>query len=277
MSKIISSPQNPLIKNILLLEEKARERKLQNLIVIEGFREIRLALLSGFTITTLIYCKELIDNKELNKLVSHTISSFEMAEVPTEIYNRLAYRKDNGGVIALANPKRLLFRDIKLSSNPLLLILESIEKPGNLGAILRTADAANLDAVIICDPQTDIYNPNSIRSSLGCIFTMPIVTSTTEHTIMWLKSNKISMFSTALTATHFYHETDFRHASAIIMGSESTGLSQKWLDETDHLIKIPMNGKIDSMNVSASAAIVVFEALRQRNFTQTKNPSASVF
>ena len=276
MSKIISSTQNPLIKNILLLEEKARERKLQNLIVIEGFREIRLALLSGFTITTLIYCKELINNKELNNLVSHAISSFEMAEIPVEVYNRLAYRKDTGGVIALANPKRLLFRDIKLSSNPLLLILESIEKPGNLGAILRTADAANLDAVIICDPQTDIYNPNSIRSSLGCIFTMPVVTSTTEHTILWLRSNKIEMFATALTATHFYHENDFRHASAIIMGSEATGLSQKWLDETDHLVKIPMNGKIDSMNVSASAAIVVFEALRQRNFTQTKNPSASV-
>jgi TrmH family RNA methyltransferase len=277
MLKIISSLQNPLIKNILLLEEKARERKLQNLIVIEGFREIRLSLLSGFTITALIYCKDLINNKELNKLVSNTISSFEMIEVPLEIYNRLAYRKDSGGVIALANPKRHLFRDIKLSRNPLLLVLESVEKPGNLGAILRTADAANLDAVIICDPQTDIYNPNSIRSSLGCIFTMPIVTSTTEHTIMWLRSNKIEMFGTALTATHFYHENDFRHASAIIMGSEATGLSQKWLDETDHLIKIPMNGKIDSMNVSASAAIVVFEALRQRNFTQTRNPSASAF
>jgi RNA methyltransferase, TrmH family len=277
MSKIISSLQNPLIKNILLLEEKARERKLQNLIVIEGFREIRLAFQSGFTITTLIYCRELIDNKELNKLVSQSLSSFEMAEVPAEIYNKLAYRKDSGGVIALANPKRLLFRDIRLSRNPLLLVLESIEKPGNLGAILRTADAANLDAVIICDPQTDIYNPNSIRSSLGCIFTMPVVTSTTEHTIIWLRSNKIAMYGTALTATHIYYENDFRHASAIIMGSEATGLSQKWLDETDHLIKIPMNGKIDSMNVSVSAAIVVFEALRQRNFIQTKNPSASAF
>jgi TrmH family RNA methyltransferase len=277
MTKIISSLQNPLIKNILLLEEKPRERKIQNLIVIEGFREIRLALQSGFTITTLIYCKDLINDQELNKLVSQAISSFEMAEVPAEIYNKLAYRKDYGGVIALANPKRLLFRDIKLSRNPLILVLESVEKPGNLGAILRTADAANLDAVIICDPQTDIYNPNSIRSSLGCIFTMPVVTSTTEHTIMWLRSNKIAMYATALTATHFYHENDFRHASAIIMGSEANGLSQKWMDETDHLIKIPMNGKIDSMNVSASAAIVVFEALRQRNFIQIKNPSASEF
>jgi TrmH family RNA methyltransferase len=275
MTKLISSLQNPLIKNILLLEEKPRERKSQNLIVIEGFREIRLALLSGFTITTLVYCKELIHDEELNNLVAHTLSSIEMAEVPAEIYNKLAYRKDYGGVIALANPKRLLFRDIKLSRNPLILVLESIEKPGNLGAILRTADAANLDAVIICDPQTDIYNPNSIRSSLGCIFTMPVVTSTTEHTIMWLRSNKITMYATALTAAHFYHESDFRHTAAIIMGSEANGLSQKWMDETDHLIKIPMNGKIDSMNVSASAAIVVFEALRQRNFTQTKSPSAS--
>ena len=275
MTKLISSLQNPLIKNIQLLEEKPRERKIQNLIVIEGFREIRLAALSGFTITTLIYCRELIDNKELNNLVSHALSSFEMAEVPLDIYNKLAYRKDYGGVIALANPKRLLFRDIKLSRNPLILVLESVEKPGNLGAILRTADAAYLDAVIICDPQTDIYNPNSIRSSLGCIFTMPVVTSTSEHTIMWLKSNKIAMFATALTATHFYHETDFRHASAIIMGSEATGLSQIWMDEADHLIKIPMNGKIDSLNVSASAAIVIFEALRQRNFIQLKNHAAS--
>jgi RNA methyltransferase, TrmH family len=277
MSKIISSLQNPLIKNIILLEEKPRERKLQNLIVIEGFREIRLALQSGFTVTTLLYCRELIDNKELDNLLSHTLSSFEMAEVPVEIYNRLAYRKDNGGVIALANPKRLLFRDIRLSRNPLILVLESVEKPGNLGAILRTADAANLDAVIICDPQTDIYNPNAIRSSLGCIFTMPVITSTTEHTIMWLKSNKVTMFCTALTATRYYHETDFRHSSAVIMGSEANGLSQKWFDEADHLIKIPMNGKIDSLNVSASAAIVVFEALRQRNFIQTKNHAASEF
>ena len=245
--------------------------------MIEGFREIRLALQSGFNITTLIYCRELINDKDLNNLVSQALRSFEMLEVPAEIYNKLAYRKDYGGVIALANPKRLLFRDIKLSRNPLILVLESVEKPGNLGAILRTADAANLDAVIICDPQTDIYNPNSIRSSLGCIFTMPVVTSTTEHTIMWLRSNKIAMYATALTATHFYHENDFRHASALIMGSEASGLSQKWMDETDHLIKIPMNGKIDSMNVSASAAIVVFEALRQRNFIQIKNHAASEF
>jgi TrmH family RNA methyltransferase len=146
--------------------------------------------------------------------------------------------------------------------------LESVEKPGNLGAILRTADAANLDAVIICDPQTDIYNPNAIRSSLGTIFTMPVVTSTSEQTIAWLRLNKIKMFATALSATQVYHEMQFRVPAAIIMGSEATGLSKRWLDEADCLIHIPMLGKIDSMNVSASAAIVIFEALRQRNFTK---------
>jgi TrmH family RNA methyltransferase len=267
MSKLVTSLQNPLIKNVLLLEEKPRERKIQNLIVIEGVRETRLALISGFTVTTLFYCREFINDKELDALLKQAVSSFELIEIPAEIYNRIAYRKDCEGLIALANPKRILFRDLKLSSNPLILVMESIEKPGNLGAILRTADAGNLDAVIICDPQTDIFNPNAIRSSIGCIFTMPVVTSTTEHTIAWLRSNRVSMMATALTATHYYHETNYRQPTAIIMGSEAHGLSQKWLDEADHLIKIPMRGKIDSMNVSASAAIVVFEALRQRNFS----------
>jgi RNA methyltransferase, TrmH family len=266
MSKMISSIQNPEIKNILLLQEKPRERKSQNLMVIEGVSEIRLALASGFTIASLFYCREFIRDKDLQALISQTVTSFEMAEVTPEVYNRMAYRKDYGGMIALASAKRLLFRDIKPGNCPLLLVLETVEKPGNLGAILRTADAAGLDAVIICDPQTDIYNPNAIRSSIGCIFTVPVVTSTTEHTISWLRSNKITMFATALTATRYYHEEQYRNPCAIIMGSESSGLSQKWLDEADYLIKIPMRGKIDSMNVSVSAAVVIFEALRQRNF-----------
>jgi TrmH family RNA methyltransferase len=266
MSKFISSLQNPLIKNVLLLEEKPRERKVQNLIVIEGFREVRLALMAGFTVTTIFYCKEFIGSEELNTLISHDFTTFEMIELPGEIYNRLAYRKDHGGVIALANPKRILLKDLKLSKNPLVLVLESVEKPGNLGAILRTADAGNLDAVIICDPQTDIYNPNAIRASIGCIITMPVVTSSTDQTIRWLRANSISMFATALTAVHFYHESNLKVSAAIIMGSEANGLSEQWLDEADHLIKIPMHGKIDSMNVSASAAVVVFEALRQRGF-----------
>jgi len=267
MIKMISSLQNPLIKNLLLLQEKPRERKQQNLIVIEGIREIKLALMAGFTVTDLIYCRELIPEDELKAIISGSIVLMNLVEVPVEIYNRIAYRKDHEGVIGLANPKRILFHDLNPGSSSLFLVLESVEKPGNLGAMLRTADAANLDAVIICDPQTDIYNPNTIRPSIGCIFTMPLVTATTTETISWLRSNNIRMFGTALTATRFYHETDLSGPAAIIMGSEAYGLSKAWLDGADELIKIPMNGKIDSMNVSASAAIVVFEALRQRKFT----------
>ena len=131
----------------------------------------------------------------------------------------------------MATPVRLVFNDLQLSPNPLILVLETVEKPGNLGALLRTADAGKLDAVIICDPQTDIYNPNAIRSSVGCIFTMPVVTSTTEDTIAWLKSKKITSFATALTAKHLYHETDFRKPAAIVMGSEANGLSTNgWME-----------------------------------------------
>ena len=189
-----------------------------------------------------------------------------MVEVSTAVFNRMAYRNDRDGLIALAEPRRLEFGDLRLRETPLLLVLETVEKPGNLGALLRTADAANLDAVIICDPQTDIYNPNAIRSSIGCIFTMPVVTASSEGAINWLHASGIKMFGTALTATHHYHETDFRHPAAIIMGSEANGLSGAWLEGADDLIKIPMMGKIDSMNVSASAAIVIFEAMRQRGF-----------
>jgi len=266
MVKIISSLQNPLIKNVILLSDKPRARKEQNRIVIEGQREIRLAAVSGFCITDLFFCPAMIKETDLRSLALHIEKPIELTEVTADVFNRMAYRKDSGGVVALAEPRRLQFNHLQLSKKPLLLVLETVEKPGNLGALLRTADAAGLDAVIICDPQTDIYNPNAIRSGIGCIFTMPVVTTTSGETINWLRAAGIRMYGTALTATHFYHETDFRQPAAIIMGAEATGLSDKWLDGADDLIKIPMRGKIDSMNVSASAAVVIFEAMRQRNF-----------
>ena len=265
MSRVITSLQNPLIRNVLLLGEKPRARKEQNRIVIEGLREIRLALASGFVITDLFYAPEFVSDSDLASL-SPNDRNVERVEVSTAVFNRLAYRNDRDGLIALAEPRRLEFGDLRLRETPLLLVLETVEKPGNLGALLRTADAANLDAVIICDPQTDIYNPNAIRSSIGCIFTMPVVTASSEGAINWLCASGIKMFGTALTATHHYHETDFRQPAAIIMGSEANGLSGAWLEGADDLIKIPMMGKIDSMNVSASAAIVIFEAMRQRGF-----------
>lgn len=266
MTKQITSLQNPLIKNMILLQEKPRERLKQQLAVIEGLREVKLAIASGFTVTMILYSPEFLDSAELSKILKETGSAFKLVEITPDLFNKLAYRKDTGGIIATVVPKRLHFDDLRIGSHPLFLVLETVEKPGNLGAILRTADAANLDGVIICDPQTDIYNPNAIRSSLGCIFTMPVVTSTTEQTIAWLREKGIRSFGTALTASTFYHETDYRLPAAIIMGSEAFGLSRMWLDQADELVKIPMQGKVDSMNVSASAAVVVFEAKRQRGF-----------
>ncbi|MDP1621848.1 MAG: RNA methyltransferase [Bacteroidales bacterium] len=265
MSKIISSLQNPVIKNVLLLSEKPRAREEQNRIVIEGLREIRLAIVSGFNITDLFFSPELVSMAEVQSLL-HQSQQTELTEVSRDVYNRMAYRKDSGGLIALAEPRRLGFSDLQLSKQPLLLVLETVEKPGNLGALLRTADAANLDAVIICDPQTDIYNPNAIRSGIGCVFTMPVVTASSEDAIAWMRGSGIKMFGAALTATRYYHKSNFVRPAAIVMGSEANGLSNTWLESVDDLIKIPMMGKIDSMNVSVSAAIVIFEALRQRDF-----------
>jgi TrmH family RNA methyltransferase len=145
-------------------------------------------------------------------------------------------------------------------------VLESVEKPGNLGAILRTADAAGLDSVIICDPQTDFYNPNVIRSSIGCIFTNQVASATSDETLAWLKKNNITPYSTYLKASRPYHAVDFTKPSAIVMGTESTGLSDTWITPDQNPIIIPMQGRIDSMNVSTAAAVVVFEARRQRGF-----------
>jgi TrmH family RNA methyltransferase len=168
--------------------------------------------------------------------------------------------------LAVAEQKVHEITNIKLSASPLVLILESVEKPGNLGAILRTADAAGIDAVIICDPLTDFYNPNVIRSSIGCVFTTQIASATSEDTIQWLKKNGISIYCTYLKASKQYHLVDYKIPSAIVMGTESTGLSDLWVERSDANIIIPMHGKIDSMNVSTAAAVVVFEAKRQRGF-----------
>ncbi|HNY01874.1 MAG TPA: RNA methyltransferase [Bacteroidales bacterium] len=265
MTRIITSLQNPAIKNVILLSEKPRARREQNRIVIEGAREIRQAMGNGFAVTDLFICRE-IAGREAGALPANVTREPECFEVTAEVFNRMAYREDSGGMIALAEPRRLTLAGLDPGPNPLLLVLETVEKPGNLGAILRTADAAGLHAVIVCDPQTDIYNPNAIRSSLGCIFTLPVVTASSEETLAWLKTLGITAYGTALPATRFYHEADFTGPSAIIMGSEAAGLSRIWIEGAGQLIRIPMLGKVDSMNVSVSAAIVVFEALRQRGF-----------
>jgi TrmH family RNA methyltransferase len=258
----ITSPQNQKIKNLLALE-KARERKHQNVFVIEGIKELSLAIQSGYTLSSVFFNPEIISAEAVADI---TGDKKLLIPVLGSVFEKIAYRGSTGGIIAIAAQKRHPLSSLTLSRNPLLLVLESVEKPGNLGAILRTADAAGLDAVIICDPQTDFYNPNVIRSSVGCVFTTPIASATSTETIGWLRENQIQCLATFLEASKPYHTIDLTKPSAIVMGTESTGLSQSWIDTATETIIIPMQGKIDSLNVSTAAAIVVFEANRQRGF-----------
>lgn len=263
MIEKISSTQNPKIKNIVKLQQKSTERKSQNLIVIEGLREISLAVKAGFTIKSVFICSDIV----LPEVVMNELKlDFQYFDVSKDVYNKLAYRESTEGVIVLAEPKFYQLDNLKLRENPIIIILESVEKPGNLGAILRTADAAKVDAVIISDPLTDIYNPNIIRSSVGCVFTNQLVACSSDDAIQWLKRKGIKSHAAALTAKKYYHQMDLSGPVAFVMGTEADGLTDKWLKNTDEQVIIPMSGEIDSLNVSISTAILVFEAMRQRNF-----------
>ncbi len=262
--EIISSLQNPKIKNIVKLS-KSKERKEQGLFIIEGARELSLALSADYEINSIYVCPSLFSKSNYPDVLNK-ISENKIFEVTEAVFEKIAYREGSDGLLILAQPKNHTLADLKIPENPFIIVLEAVEKPGNLGAILRTADAALVDAVIICDTATDIYNPNAIRSSVGCIFTVQTAVCTSEEALNFLKKNEIASFAAELQASKWYQETDFTHPSAIIMGTEADGLTEFWLSNADARIKIPMRGKIDSLNVSVSTAILTFEAMRQRGF-----------
>lgn len=262
--KQITSLQNPLIKKTLVLKDKSRERKKSNLFVLEGARELQLALKGNYSINTLFFCKDLISEQAITDLIKNN-STTNVIEVNLDVYQKIAYRATTEGVVALVKSKNHSLTNLELYNNkPLILVAEAPEKPGNIGALLRTADAANLDAVIIANPKTDLYNPNIIRSSVGCVFTTKIATGSTSEIIAYLKENNIATYCAALTASKTYTTVDYTSGSAIVVGTEATGLSKEWLSNSNQNIIIPMEGQIDSMNVSVAAAVVIFEAKRQR-------------
>ena len=262
MQKFISSLQNPVVKRILQLQEKARARKKENAFVVEGIREIELAIKGGFKLKELFFTAELFPAEKVENFIPFPA---EATQLSPEVYEKIAYRGSTEGVIAIFDTKELSLENIQLSNeNPLILIAEAPEKPGNIGALLRTADAANVDAVLIANPKTDLFNPNIIRSSVGCVFTNQLATGTTSEIIAFLKQHKIAIFGAALQASVPYHTVDFTGGSAIVVGTEATGLSEEWLTNTTQNIIIPMEGAIDSMNVSVAAGILIFEAKRQR-------------
>ena len=265
MLKNISSFQNPLIKKVLLLQEKAKERKKSSLFIIEGKREIKLALKGGYKINTLLFCSDIISENDVSNFLNTDVNN--LIKISIEVYKKIAYRTSTEGIIAISESKDLALSNLKLKDhNQLILVAEAPEKPGNIGAILRTADAANVDAVIIANPKTDLYNPNIIRSSIGCVFTNTIAIGNTSEIIIFLKNKNISIYSAILQESEAYYTCNFKESSAIVVGTESNGLSSQWRDESKKNIHIPMQGEIDSMNVSVATGILLFEVKKQRNF-----------
>lgn len=289
----ISSGQNPKIKKLLELQAKSKARRDSGLFVVEGVREIEHCLEAGFEADTLFHCPEI-----LPQLPPWVPATAHIEEVSAAVYAKVAYREGTEGLIAEIRERRLALADLDgllglaagnspddpagySPSNkagkdtepapdgsdikaPLIMVLESVEKPGNLGAVLRSADAAGADAVFICDPLTDIYNPNLIRASIGAVFTVPVIACSSEDAIAWLRERDFAILTAQLQDSSLYYESDMKDATAIVMGTESTGLSDLWRRAATAHIRIPMLGRLDSLNVSVSAAILLFEAIRQR-------------
>ncbi len=262
--KFISSTKNPLIKEVLRLQQKSSYRKKTRKFVVEGRREVRLALDASYKFDYLLIQPEILGLDYLQQLKSKYQLDAEIIEISLEVYKRLAYRDSTEGILGVGLWKDHSFSQLKLSKNPLLLIAENIEKPGNIGAMLRTADAANLDALVIANPITDLYNPNIIRSSVGGVFTVPVVLAQTSEVIEYLKSKNIKLFAATLQNSNAYFKEDYTKPAAIAVGSEAQGLTEEMRRAAYKNILIPMEGKLDSLNVSVSAAILIFEAKRQR-------------
>lgn len=263
MIKQISSLSNPLVKQITALET-AHERRQTGLFTIEGLREIELACKAGYNMQTLLYCPQYTQPQHLQP-IEPFLQNTELIETSAPVFEKLAYRKHIPNAIAIAATKPLLPNRLTLSANPLVVVIDNVEKPGNLGAILRTADAAAIDALLVCNPQTDVYNPNVIRASLGAVFTCPIAVCSAADAIAFLSSLHLAVYAAALTPQAVnYQILPLHNPCALLFGSEAYGLSPMWLQAAHAHAIIPMFGEVNSLNVSVSAGIFIYEALRQR-------------
>jgi len=249
------------------LQEKARLRKEMGLFVVEGRRELEHCLDAGYEVNTVFYCPDIFGKgaTPLHSWICSDDCKSLLVQVPAELYSKIAYRDGTEGIIAEVRSREHSLDSLCIRDNPLIVVLEGVEKPGNLGAVLRSADACGADAVLVCDPLTDIYNPNLIRSSIGAVFTVPVVSCSSKDAICWLKERKVKIFTAQLQDSKWYYDTDMKQGIAIVIGTEATGLTQVWRDAAAAHIKIPMLGKLDSLNASVSAAILLYEAVRQRH------------
>ncbi len=264
----IESPQNARVKFAVKLR-KAKVRKESRQTLVEGFREIRRAVESGWEFKEVYFCPALYHDIDEDQLVAllraNGVPVFECSE---SAFRKMSYRDTPDGLMALSPLVGKTLEELELPENPLILIAEDLEKPGNLGTILRTADATGVDAVIACDHKTDLNNPNVIRASIGTLFFMPVVEASTEKTLQWLAERGIQSFAAVPGASEEYTNVDMHCGTAIVVGSEDEGLSDIWINGTSQNVGIPMLGKNDSLNVSTAAAILLYEAVRQRRKTR---------
>ena len=263
---MITSHSNPIIKRNLKLRKK-RERDIQGVFLIEGIKEIEIALNQGIEIIQIILGgergQEIYDT---NIVKRPNTGDIPCTPVSDKLFCQISYRNQASSILAIARPPLLTLSKLKLSKNPFLLIVHGIEKPGNLGAILRTADAAGVEAVIVCEPELDIYNPNVVRASLGALFTVPTIKTPPLQLKTYLEKYKIPMINTSPKATNMYYQKDLKGPLALALGSEKSGLPPDWLDNEIESIKIPMLGQMDSLNLSVSSAIIIYEVVRQRAY-----------
>lgn len=260
MKEVITSLSNLTIKNLVKLKDE-HNRKKSGLVLIEGAEEIGLAVKSGLVIDEYYFCPEIAnENNFLPKMDENNIKY-----VSPDIFKKISFRENPDGIMAVAQARYKTFYKIKLNSKPLIVVMEAVEKPGNLGAIMRTAEAAGADLLIVANPKTDIYNHNVIRNSRGAVFSLPIVAAKNEEAIVWLQKNKIKIYAATPDTDIFYAGIDFKDACAIVIGTEHEGLSQEWLKAAYRKIKIPMFGRINSLNASVSGAVIIYEAVRQRS------------
>jgi RNA methyltransferase, TrmH family len=260
----ITSTQNPRVKQLVLLRER-RQRDRSGLFVVEGFRELSRAVEAGIDLVSVYHCPSLYLGKNEPSLVRAAVAAgAETVELGEAAFRRASYRDRPEGLMAVARKFDTDFDAIDLSGDPLLLIVESIEKPGNLGTMLRTADAAGVRAVLVCDPTTDPFNPNVIRASLGTLFTVPLGISDTKTATRRLRKAGIHLVAASPKTSRLHWDADYHGGVAVVIGSEQYGLSDAWVRAADESVRIPMIGSADSLNAAAAAAVVLFEAVRQR-------------
>jgi TrmH family RNA methyltransferase len=264
-SEKITSLQNPRVKQLVKLRDR-RDRDEAGVFIVEGYREVLRALDAGARPRELYVSRDWFLGENEDTLIARaTEAGAEVVELSKEAFAKVAYRDRPDGLLAVVPQWRTGLEDIKLAAEPFLLVVEAIEKPGNLGTILRSADAAGVDAVIVCDPVTDIFNPNVVRSSTGVLFSVPLAIASSETVREWLSARGVRAVATTPAATDLYTATDLTGPLAIVMGSEQYGLSDFWLREADARVRIPMAGQADSLNVAMAAIITLFEAVRQRS------------